>query len=59
MHEFKVWAPGAAKVSVKAGDALYAMHGPDGHGWWNAAVEDAVAKAGCEAFYLGFHSFKG
>ena len=41
MHEFKVWAPGAAKVSVKAGDALYAMHGPDGHGWWNAAVEDA------------------
>jgi maltooligosyltrehalose trehalohydrolase len=41
MVEFKVWAPKMEKVSVKVGDALHAMEGPDECGWWKAAVESA------------------
>jgi maltooligosyltrehalose trehalohydrolase len=41
MHEFKVWAPRAKRVSVKARDGIYAMEGPSEHGWWKAAVENA------------------
>jgi maltooligosyltrehalose trehalohydrolase len=36
MHEFTVWAPKAKKVSVKVGDALHPMAGPDERGWWKA-----------------------
>ena len=43
MHEFRVWAPGAKKVSVKVGDGLHAMEGPDERGWWKASVADAGA----------------
>jgi maltooligosyltrehalose trehalohydrolase len=43
MHEFTVWAPGAKQVSVKAGDRVHAMKGPDERGWWWATVEDAGA----------------
>jgi maltooligosyltrehalose trehalohydrolase len=41
MHEFTVWAPVAQRVSVKVGDGLHAMEGPDKRGWWKAVVEDA------------------
>jgi len=41
MHEFSVWAPKAAKVSVKVGDRGHSMEGPDERGWWKTAVEDA------------------
>jgi maltooligosyltrehalose trehalohydrolase len=41
MHEFKVWAPGAQKIGVKIGDTTYPMSGPNEHGWWMAAVEQA------------------
>jgi maltooligosyltrehalose trehalohydrolase len=41
MHEFKVWAPGAQKIGVKIGDTTYPMSGPNEHGWWTAAVEQA------------------
>jgi maltooligosyltrehalose trehalohydrolase len=41
MHEFSVWAPGHKQVSVKVGESLHAMSGPDAHGWWRTAVEDA------------------
>jgi maltooligosyltrehalose trehalohydrolase len=41
MHEFKVWAPRPAKVSVKVGNDLIAMTGPDEQGWWSAKVQDA------------------
>jgi maltooligosyltrehalose trehalohydrolase len=43
MHEFTVWAPKAKSVSVKVGDGLFAMQGPDQRGWWKAAVENAGA----------------
>jgi maltooligosyltrehalose trehalohydrolase len=43
MHEFTVWAPDASKMSVKVGDALHAMKGPDEHGWWKASVMEAGA----------------
>ena len=41
MHEFTVWAPRAEKVSVKVGDGLLAMEGPNENGWWKATVADA------------------
>lgn len=41
MHEFNVWAPGAAKMAVKIGDTLHSMTGPDHAGWWKAAVDQA------------------
>jgi len=41
MNEFSVWAPKAQKVSVKAGDLLYPMAGPDERGWWKIAVDGA------------------
>ncbi|HEU5340670.1 malto-oligosyltrehalose trehalohydrolase [Edaphobacter sp.] len=41
MHEFRVWAPGARKLSVKVGDVLSPMNGPDEHGWWSARVDAA------------------
>ena len=41
MHEFRVWAPKATKVSVKVGDRLHGMEGPDERGWWKAMVDAA------------------
>ncbi len=41
MHEFTVWAPKAKKISVKVGESLHAMDGPNERGWWRATVEDA------------------
>jgi maltooligosyltrehalose trehalohydrolase len=41
MHDFKVWAPFASRVSVKSGGISYAMFGPDELGWWSCPVEDA------------------
>jgi maltooligosyltrehalose trehalohydrolase len=41
MHEFTLWAPNAKNVSVKVGESLHTLHGPDARGWWKAAVEDA------------------
>ncbi|HZY64105.1 MAG TPA: malto-oligosyltrehalose trehalohydrolase [Edaphobacter sp.] len=41
MHEFNLWAPKAQKMSVKIGDAVYPMSGPDESGWWKAQVEQA------------------
>jgi maltooligosyltrehalose trehalohydrolase len=42
MHEFTVWAPRPKKVSVKIGDAVHPMAGPDRSGYWSCAVEDVV-----------------
>lgn len=51
MHEFTLWAPYANKLSVKMGNTLYPMNGPDKRGWWNASVE--AAKPGADyAFVL-------
>jgi maltooligosyltrehalose trehalohydrolase len=41
MHEFRVWAPKAKKILLKAGDSLHEMEGPDDRGWWKARVGDA------------------
>src|ERR1035437_7615774 len=43
MREFAVWAPGAKRVSVKVGDAIYPMEGPDLRVYWKASVTDAGA----------------
>ena len=39
MHEFSVWAPNAKKMTVKIGDALYPMNGPNETGWWSVSVD--------------------
>lgn len=41
MHEFTLWSPYAKKMSVRVGDALYPMKGPDERGWWRAQVDAA------------------
>jgi maltooligosyltrehalose trehalohydrolase len=41
MHEFRLWAPGAHKVTVKVGETSYSMSGPDEKGWWKTSVEAA------------------
>ena len=41
MHTFTVWAPRPEKVSVKSGDTVTPMQGPDEKGYWKASVEDA------------------
>ena len=41
MHEFTLWAPDARTLSVKVGDALYPMSGPDKRGWWRVQVDAA------------------
>ena len=42
MHEFTLWAPKAKRLSVKIGEATYAMTGPDNRGWWRISVEQAA-----------------
>ena len=52
MHEFIVWAPKPKKVSIKIGDDVIPMTGPDQRGYWKCRVEDA--HDGTEyAFLLG------
>jgi maltooligosyltrehalose trehalohydrolase len=41
MHEFTLWAPKVEKVSVKVGDLVYPMSGPDDRGSWQATVNEA------------------
>jgi maltooligosyltrehalose trehalohydrolase len=41
MHEFRLWAPDAQRISVKVADEMHAMAGPDKRGWWRVAVEGA------------------
>lgn len=43
MHEFRVWAPRASKVSVKVEESAYPMQGPDERGNWHVGVEEAQA----------------
>ncbi len=43
MHVFKVWAPFAKSVAVEAGRDSISMAGPDGDGWWFAAVDSATS----------------
>jgi maltooligosyltrehalose trehalohydrolase len=43
MHEFRVWAPSVKKVSVKAGEELYPMSGPNDRGWWKVSAREAGA----------------
>ena len=42
MHEFTVWAPEAARIAVKIGDAAHPLSGPDAFGWWRGSVNDAA-----------------
>jgi maltooligosyltrehalose trehalohydrolase len=41
MHQFKVWAPRANKISVRLGEDCIPMSGPDERGYWRVAVESA------------------
>ena len=43
MHEFKVWAPLAKRVSVESNGVAHAMQGPSIDGWFMCAVSDAGA----------------
>ncbi len=43
MHEFRIWAPYARRVTVMVGSTPYSMSGPDELGWWSASVEQAGA----------------
>jgi len=40
MHRFGVWAPRAQKMSVKLGDRVLAMEGPNGRGWWRLEINE-------------------
>ena len=39
MHEFKVWAPKATRMTIVVEDERYAMAGPARDGWWCADVD--------------------
>lgn len=41
MRKFEVWAPFAKRVSVKAGNVVRAMKGPDERDWWRVDVDEA------------------
>ena len=41
MHTFTVWAPKPGKVSVKIGETIYPMEGPNDKGYWKAEIEEA------------------
>jgi maltooligosyltrehalose trehalohydrolase len=43
LHEFRLWAPRAHRVSVKTETSTYPMLGPDEQGNWSAQVKDAQA----------------
>jgi len=50
MHQFRVWAPLARRVSVESDGVVYAMQGPDDRDWWHCQVENA--KPGTHYAYL-------
>jgi maltooligosyltrehalose trehalohydrolase len=35
MHKFGIWAPKAQKMSLKLGDRVLALNGPNKRGWWS------------------------
>src|SRR5579871_6388772 len=41
MHQFEIWAPLAASLSVQISDQRLPMSGPDDNGWWHLAVESS------------------
>ncbi len=41
MHKFGVWAPRAQKMSLKIGDSVMLMNGPNARGWWTLKVAEA------------------
>ena len=41
MHSFTVWAPKPGKVTLKLGEQLYPMSGPDSKGYWKASIDTA------------------
>jgi len=43
MHRFKVWAPLPERVSVRIGDIVRPLKGPDDHDCWHLDVEEAKA----------------
>jgi maltooligosyltrehalose trehalohydrolase len=47
MHKFGVWAPRAKKMSLKWGDQVLPMEGPNKRGWWTLEVD----QAGCGDAY--------
>ncbi|HUB18290.1 MAG TPA: malto-oligosyltrehalose trehalohydrolase [Acidobacteriaceae bacterium] len=49
MHRFRVWAPGAGKVSVEVAGAKHPLAKRDG-GWWEAEVD--AAHAGMDYAYF-------
>lgn len=50
MARLEVWAPVAKRVSVKSGDGVHAMSGPDERGWWRA--DTAAAGPGADYGFL-------
>ncbi len=42
MHKFGIWAPRAQKMSVKVGEQVFPMKGPNKRGWWGVEVETAA-----------------
>lgn len=50
MHEFRLWAPKPKKVSVRIGDRVVPMQGPDRAGRWKVRIEEA--EAGMEYAFL-------
>jgi maltooligosyltrehalose trehalohydrolase len=41
MHKFGVWAPKAKQMSLRLGDRLLALNGPNKRGWWTLEVPNA------------------
>lgn len=41
MHEFRIWAPKADRISVKTGESTYPMAPVGDRGWWSVQVEEA------------------
>ncbi len=42
MHKFGVWAPKAQKMSLKLGDRVLPLNGPNKRGWWMLEVPEAT-----------------
>ncbi len=42
MHKFGVWAPKAQKMSLKLGDRVLPLNGPNKRGWWMLEVADTT-----------------
>jgi maltooligosyltrehalose trehalohydrolase len=50
MHEFAVWAPKAKRMTLKLGEQLLPMEGPNDHGWWRTVCMEA--RCGDDYAYL-------